>query len=190
MSENEKPSETNELGKFLSSPETKEQPVVIHNERSWEEIGLVVGGMVALFAKLRIKMQEGFDKVFYGKDMIESPNEPIPAPVQSDVVDLPVSEITVLGSNGDPFAGLEPIASLIRISNKGTGSTQMKNTRIENPIVAQYFEAGTLAGLDGVAIAKRLIPLGIPRSILACFVFQNSRNAGAADKRLERALKK
>ena len=100
------------------------------------------------------------------------------------------AEATVQECDGDPFAGLPPIEYLTRISNHGTDSRQMENTRKENPVVAQYFEVGSRAGWDDVTIAKRLMTLKVPRSILACFTYKDSKNAEAADKRLERFLKK
>jgi len=94
------------------------------------------------------------------------------------------------GGDKDPFAGLPPIKSQPRISSVGAGSIQMSHTRKENPIVAQYFEAGLNAGWDGIDIAEKLIADGVPRSIAACFVFEDSASAEAADLRLKRQMRK
>jgi len=94
-------------------------------------------------------------------------------------------------NGGNPFAGLPPLKHMARISSEGTKERQMENTRNENPIVGQYFKGGLNDGMGKIAIAKNLIEQGVPRSIMACFVFEKEApTAEAADQKLKRELNK
>jgi len=92
---------------------------------------------------------------------------------------------------GDPLTLSPPINVQLRISNNGTGQRQMENTRNENPELAHWFDPDVKNNRNkNVQTAKQLMMLNVPRSILACFVCQDSINADAADQKLKRLLEK